>query len=119
MRIIIADDMPKVRGALQLLLNQQPALSVIGEITRPSEVISGVRALHPDLLLLDWELAGKDTLRLLSELRSLDDRLLVIALSSQPEARDAALGAGADGFISKNETPERVLDTLFSVVTRK
>ncbi len=119
MRIIIADDMPKVRGALQLLLGQQPNLSVIGEISRAAELVNRVQVLHPDLLLLDWELAGKDTPQLLAQLRHLDYRFFVIALSSQPEARDAALAAGADGFISKSETPEHVLDTLLGVAMRK
>ena len=119
MRIIIADDRSKVRGALQLLLGQQPALSVVGEIARPGEVVNSVQTLRPDLLLLDWELAGAETPQLLSQLRRLDYRLFVIALSSQPEAREAALAAGVDGFISKSEPPEQVLDTLFGVTSRK
>jgi DNA-binding NarL/FixJ family response regulator len=115
MRIIIADDMPGVRGALQLLLAQQPALTVIGEITRPGDLVSEVQILRPDLLLLDWELAGQDTPHLLSQLRHLDCRLLIVALSSQPEAREAALEAGVDAFISKGDAPERVMDTLRTV----
>lgn len=115
MKIVIADDMPKVRTALQLLLSQQPVLSVVGQITTPLDLLAGLRIMHPDILLLDWEFAGEGTPRLVPQLRTICNSLHIVALSSQPEAREASLLAGADAFISKGDTPERVLDTLLAI----
>jgi DNA-binding NarL/FixJ family response regulator len=38
--------------------------------------------------------------------------IYVIALSSRPEVRDSALAAGADAFVSKIDSPERLLEAI-------
>jgi CheY-like chemotaxis protein len=68
-----------------------------------------VEATQPDLVLPDWELPGLRTHAHLSTLRTLCPRLKVIGLSGRPEARQAALTARADAFVSKGDPPERLL----------
>jgi DNA-binding NarL/FixJ family response regulator len=109
MRVLLADDQTKVRSALRLLLEQEPGLSVVGEAVEAEDLLAQVEATQPDLVLLDWELPGLRTDDRLSVLRALCPQLKVIALSGQPEARRAALSAGADAFVSKGEPPERLL----------
>ena len=109
MRVLLADDQTKVRSALRLLLEQQPGLSVVGEAAEAEDLLAQVEATQPDLVLLDWELPGLRTDDRLSALRTLCPQLKVIALSGQPEARRAALAAGADAFVSKGDPPERLL----------
>ena len=109
MRVLLADDQTKVRSALRLLLEQEPGLSVVGEAAEAEDLLAQVAATQPDLVLLDWELPGLRTDDRLSVLRALCPQLKVIALSGQPEARRAALSAGADAFVSKGEPPERLL----------
>ncbi|NIO69112.1 MAG: response regulator [Anaerolineae bacterium] len=115
MRVLLADDQTKVRSALRLLLEQEPGLSVVGEAAEAEDLLAQVEATQPDLVLLDWELPGLRTDDRLSALRTLCPRLKVIALSGQPEARRAALTAGADAFVSKGDPPERLLTTLRAV----
>ena len=109
MRVLLADDQSKVRSALRLLLEQEPELSVVGEAVEAEDLLAQVEATQPDLVLLDWELPGLLSDDWLSALRTLCPRLKVIALSGRPEARQAALTAGADTFISKGDPPERLL----------
>jgi DNA-binding NarL/FixJ family response regulator len=109
MRVLLADDQSKVRSALRLLLEQGPGMSVVGEAVEARDLLAQVEATQPDLVLLDWELPGLRTDDWLSTLRMLCPRLKVIALSGQPEARRAALAAGADAFVSKGDPPERLL----------
>ena len=109
MRVLLADDQTKVRSALRLLLEQEPGLSVVGEAAEAEDLLAQAEATQPDLVLLDWELPGLRTDDQLSVLRALCPQLKVIALSGQPEARRAALSAGADAFVSKGEPPERLL----------
>jgi DNA-binding NarL/FixJ family response regulator len=112
MRVLLADDQTKVRSALRLLLEQEPGLSVVGEAAEAEDLLAQVEVTQPDLVLLDWELPGLRTDDRLSALRALCPQLKVIALSGQPEARRAALSAGADAFVSKGEPPERLLAAL-------
>lgn len=110
MRVFLADDQSKVRSALRLLLEQDPEMSVVGEAAEAGDLLIQVRAVRPDLVLLDWELPGLQTANpLLPALRTRCPRLSVIALSGRPEARQAALAAGADAFVSKGDPPERLL----------
>ncbi|MGB2909932.1 MAG: response regulator transcription factor [Anaerolineales bacterium] len=112
MQILLADDQSKVRSALRLLLEQEPDLDVLGEAVDTQGLLDWVRAVHPDVVLLDWELPGMSHNGVMSELRAICPQLLVVALSGKPEARQAALNAGVDAFVSKGEPPERLLVTL-------
>lgn len=109
MRVLLADDEARVRSALKLLLEQQPDLHVVGEAEESASLLAEVRATQPDAVLIDWELPGAPAAELIAALQSLAPALLIVALSGRPEARRAALQAGANYFISKVEPPERVL----------
>ena len=112
MRILLADGRPKVRFALGVLLRRQPQLEVVGEVSNAYQLIAQVGALCPDLLLLGWELPGLPALDSLTVLREACPGLSVIALSGRPEARQAALAAGADGYVSKVDPPDRLLAAI-------
>ena len=109
MRVLLADDQPEVRSALRLLLEQDPSLTVVGEAAEADDLLAQVGADCPDLLLLDWELPGGTVAELVTELRAQCPELVIIALSSRPEARRADLKVGADGFISKGSPPQEVI----------
>jgi len=109
MRILLADNRSKVRFALRVLLERQPGLVVVGEAIDANDLLAQMETTHPDLVLLGWELPGLMSIDLLSALRKIRPDLEVIALSSRPEARRAALTAGANAFVSKTDLPERLL----------
>lgn len=112
MRVLIADDGSKVRFALQVLLDRQPGLEVVGEAVCAKDLLAQIKTTHPDLVLLGWELSGLDALGSVSALREACAHLTVIALSGRPEARQAALQAGADAFVSKTAPPEHLLAAI-------
>jgi DNA-binding NarL/FixJ family response regulator len=113
MRAILADDELTVRSALRLLLEQESEVQVVGEVKETQELLCLMSTTHPDLLLLDWELAGVlPPTSLLELLHALHPQLKIVALSGRIEARCEALAAGADLFISKSESPERLLEML-------
>jgi DNA-binding NarL/FixJ family response regulator len=109
MRVLIADDQPQVCSALRLLLMQEPDIAIVGEAEDLEQALEQIAGQRPDLVLLDWELPGQNSDSALVELRTVRPGLVVIALSGRPEARRAALAAGADAFVSKGDPPERLL----------
>jgi DNA-binding NarL/FixJ family response regulator len=115
MRILLADNRSKVRLGLRALLGQQPGLEIVGEAADAEELLAQVEAVCPDLALLGWRLEGTATVDLVPALREACPDLYVIVLSGRPEARRAALAAGADGFVSKADPPERLLAAIRSV----
>jgi DNA-binding NarL/FixJ family response regulator len=127
MRVLLADDQSQVRSALRLLLEQEPELSIVGEVATAGELLTQIEETCPDVVLLDWELPGLRTAEpsissgqsLLSALRTFCPHLLVIALSGRPEACQAALAAGADAFVSKGDPPERLLAAVDNCCQRR
>jgi DNA-binding NarL/FixJ family response regulator len=111
-RILIADDRPQVRSALRLLLMRQPGLTVVGEADDTEQALELATGQRPDLVLLDWELPAQGGAATLAELRRVRPGMAVIALSGRPEARRAALAAGADAFVSKGEPPEYLMASV-------
>jgi len=109
MRVLLADDQPNVRSALRLLLEQEAGLTVVAEVENSKGLVSQLEADCPDLLLLDWELPSGKGAELIPTLREKCPELVIIALSSRPEARQAALRAGADDFVSKGSPPQEVI----------
>ena len=109
MRILLADGRPKVRFALRVLLERQPGLEVVGEASDACQLLTQVGEISPDLVLLGWELPGLAAPESLSSMRDVCPGLSVIAMSGRPEARQVALAAGADGFVSKVDPPDRLL----------
>ncbi|UCG82597.1 MAG: response regulator transcription factor [Dehalococcoidia bacterium] len=112
MRILLADDQVEVRSALRLLLDQSDGMAVVGEVAEAKELSTKLESACPDVVLLDWELPDLRAAESLVELRSRCPRLMVIALSSRPEARHTSLAAGADAFVSKGDAPEVLLATV-------
>ena len=112
MRVLVADDQAKVRSALRLLLEQEPDVEIVAEAAEADDLLAQVQETRPDLVLLDWGLPSLPSNNLLPALRTLCPHLKLVALSGRPEARQAALDAGADAFVSKIDPPERLLAAL-------
>ncbi|MCB8972616.1 MAG: response regulator [Ardenticatenaceae bacterium] len=109
-RVFLADSQPEVRSALRLLLLDLN-MHVVGETDSWSSALTEASGTHPDMLLVDWDLIPTNTT--LFELRATCPAAVVIVLISHLDARQqAALSAGADSFISKGETPDRVAERL-------
>ena len=115
MNVLLADERAKERTVLRRLMEQEPELSVVGEATEAQDLLAQAHAVHPDLVLLDWELPGLQGTGLLPDLHCHGCPLKVVAYSECTEARQEALAAGADAFVSREEPPEWLLITLYAV----
>jgi len=112
MRVFLIDDQVQVRSALRKLLKHRLNMQVVGEAVDTHSLWIEVEAARPDLLLLDWSVLGSRPDETLTVLRARYPQLPVIIMSAQPEARRAALVAGADAFISKTDPPDQLLAAL-------
>ncbi len=113
-RVYLADAKPKERSALRLLLLDLK-MEVAGEAADWSTTLAQAPVSRTDMLLVDWDLLPSAPGAALEELRKACPPALVIVIISHLDTRQAALSAGADAFISKGETPERVAEHLRAV----
>jgi DNA-binding NarL/FixJ family response regulator len=91
-------------------------MEVAGEAADWVTTLAQVPISQTDMLLIDWDLLPNSPIAALEDIRRVCPAALVIVLISHLDARQqAALSAGADAFISKGETPERVAERLRAV----
>ena len=111
-RVFLADGNLEERSALRLLfLDLQ--MEVVGEAADWPTTYAQAPICRTEMLLIDWGLLPSAPTVVLEKLRKACPDALVIVLISRLDARkQAALSAGADAFISKDETPERVAERL-------
>ena len=115
-RVYVADALTEERSALRLMLLDLN-MQVVGEAADWATALAQAPIRYTDMLLIDWEmLPNPSPSTALNQLRSACPAALVIILISHLDARQqAALSSGADAFISKGETPERVAERLRTV----
>ena len=118
-RVYVADAVKEERSALRLML-QDLNMEMAGEAADWATALTQAPLSLMDMFLIDWELLPRiSPTAALEELRKACPVALVIVLISHLDARQqAALSAGADAFISKSDTPERVAERLRSVAAR-
>ena len=102
-RIVIADDHHLVREGLRKLLDQQPEFAVVGEAANGLEALEQVKALMPDVLLLDLAMPRLNGLEVLRELGDAVERVKTVLLTAsiEPEETLQALRSGARGVVLK------------------
>lgn len=111
-RVYLADAKFEERSALRLLLLDLK-MEVAGEAADWLTTLQQVPVSRADMLVVEWDLLPNPPSPAIKELRKACPAALVIVLISPLDARhQAALSAGADAFISKGETPERVAERL-------
>ncbi len=115
-RVFVADGNREERLAFRLLLLDL-RMEIVGEAADWSATLNNAPASGLDLLLIDWNLLPRTIPNTaLDALRKVCPSAIVIVLISQLGARQqAAILSGADVFISKSESPERVSERLQSV----
>ena len=117
-RVYVADAKPEECSAFRLLLLDLK-MEVVGEAADWFTTLVQVPISSVDMLLVDWDLLPNNAPNVaLAGLRKGCPSALVIVLISKMDARrQAALSIGADVFISKGDTPERVAEHLRTAAT--
>ena len=116
-RILIVDDHAVVRAGLRMLIDQNPAMKVIGLAGNRSEALVLAAREQPDLIVLDILLGDEDGLTILPELREVakDARVLVLTGLRGSENQRRAMLAGAMGIVLKEHAAEVLLKAINKV----
>jgi two-component system response regulator DesR len=115
-RVLIAEDMHMIRGALVALLSLEEDMEVVAELERGDEIVATALRTRPDVAVLDIGLPGLDGLTAAELLHEVlpDCRTLVLTGLSRPGNLLRALKVHVRGFIAKDAPAE----TLASGIRR-
>ncbi len=115
-RVVLVDDHRLVRAGLRGIIDATVDLSVVGEAADGREAVDIVLAADPDLVLMDLSMPGVDGIEGIGLLREAGLPVPVVVLTSfvEHDRVNAALGAGAVGYLLKDSDPRDVLEAIRS-----
>jgi two-component system response regulator DesR len=116
-KVMLAEDMHMVRGALVALLNLEPDIEVIAEVANGNDIVPTALKVRPDVAVLDIDLPGKDGLTAVVELQDAipEIRTLILTGLSRPGNLRRALSAKVTGFMLKDAPAAQLADAIRSV----
>jgi DNA-binding NarL/FixJ family response regulator len=102
-RILLADDHTIVRGGLRLVLDANPDLEVVAEVSDGAEAVERALADDVDLAILDVAMPRMTGLQAAAELarRRPELRILMLSMHDNEQYFFEALKAGASGYVLK------------------
>jgi two-component system response regulator DesR len=111
-RVLIAEDMHMIRGALVALLSLEDDMQVVAELERGDQIVPTALETRPDVAVVDIDLPGLDGLTAAEQLhqRLPECRTLVLTGLSQPGNLLRALKVHVRGFIVKDAPAETLAD---------
>ena len=119
--ILLGDDHENIRASIKALLEDEPDINVVGEAENGAQVISLVKSLPVDVVLLDIKmpiLDGFKTMEYLVE-KYPEIKILMHSIVNDKAVISRARELGAHGYLVKTSSWEEVLEAIRSVVSGK
>ncbi|MET1075457.1 MAG: response regulator transcription factor [Umezawaea sp.] len=116
-RVLLAEDVQMVRGALVALLNLEPDMEVVASVANGDEIIPAVGLNKPDVAVLDIDLPGMDGLSAAMQIHEVapSTRTLILTSLGRPGTLRRALTARVNGFILKDAPINQLADAIRGV----
>jgi two-component system, NarL family, response regulator NreC len=116
-RILIADDHGLMRAGLRSILEDEPAVEVIGEASTGEEAVYLAGQMAPEIVLLDIEMPGIGGIEATRRLKMLSPQIQVLVLTVYEEESllREAIKAGASGYLIKRAVEEDLMRAIMAV----
>jgi DNA-binding NarL/FixJ family response regulator len=115
---MIVDDHPMMRDGLTMRISSQDDMEVCGEAATENTAVELIRQLCPDLVLIDISLKEGNGIELVKRIRLLNaaTKMLVVSTFEESLYAERALRAGALGYLNKNESNEKLIEAIRTVL---
>lgn len=116
-KVLIVDDLPRVREGLRTVLELEEDLEIAGEAADGCEAITLARRLRPDIVLMDLEMPELDGIEATRRIKQHDPAagIIVLTIHSDSHFMERADAAGADAFIEKGSSIRELIEAIRSV----
>jgi DNA-binding NarL/FixJ family response regulator len=117
LKIVIADDHGLLRAGLRTILSAEPDIAVIGEAADGDTALELARELQPDVLVADISMPGANGIEVARQARTLapGTRVLIVTMFEDESLLQAALAAGAAGYLSKRAVTSDLIKAVRTV----
>jgi DNA-binding NarL/FixJ family response regulator len=117
--VLLVDDQALLRLGFRLVLEAEPDFDVVGEASDGRTAIEQVKALHPEVVLMDVRMPGMNGIEATERIAAeyAQTRVLILTTFDLDEYAFAALRAGASGFLLKDAKPAELAAAIRSVAS--
>ena len=118
LRVLLVDDQPLFRRALATLISAQMDMTVVGEGENGRDALDKVRALRPDLIVMDVNMpdaSGVDGVNAIRQ-AGIATPIVMLTVSEDDDDLFESIKAGANGYLLKNVRPEQLFEDLRGVM---
>jgi two-component system, NarL family, nitrate/nitrite response regulator NarL len=118
-RVLVADDHPVYRQGLAEDINRRADLELVGEAESGSDALEQIRALNPDVAVIDMKMPGMGGMEVMQAVVASEVRTRVLFLSGFVDGATvyAAVQAGAGGYLSKDNDSEMICEAIAAVAS--
>jgi DNA-binding NarL/FixJ family response regulator len=112
--VLIADDHELIRSGLERLVEAEDDMSVVGTAADGLRAVTLTARRHPDVVVMDLSMPVLDGLAATREIVRIspETRVLVLTCHARRVVVEAAISAGASGYLYKNVPARDVLDAI-------
>ena len=116
-RIVLADDHTIVRHGVKKMIEEMADLTVIGEASDGLELLSLLKALDTDLVILDISMPNLRGIEATRELKKIspDVKVLILTMYKDTELLHHAISSGADGYVLKEDSDKELYSAIEKV----
>lgn len=117
-KILLVDDKLEVIRGWRMRLGLEDDMRVVGEAQNAEIALHLAEETQPDIILLDLNLAGQDGVKLMPRFREVAPlgKIIIVTIYDHRLQRIRAEAAGAVAFMTKQESPERLLTVIREVI---
>jgi DNA-binding NarL/FixJ family response regulator len=112
-RLLLVEDNEVYRASLELLLDLQPDIEVVGAVGSGNEAAGAAASLRADVVLMDYRLPGLDGAEATRAVIA-GSHAAVVCLTAEatPEEREEVVRAGAVGLVEKGGPIEALAEAI-------
>ncbi|GLY26777.1 response regulator transcription factor [Kineosporia sp. NBRC 101731] len=122
-RVLLVDDQELFRAGVQVIINAQPGMAVVGSAGDGLEAVRLVDELQPDVVLMDIRMPEMDGVEATRQIfqpervarRARPVRVVVLTTFNLDDRAARAIRYGASGFLLKDTTPLMLRDAIRTV----
>ena len=109
--VVVVEDNDTIREGLKILIDGTEGYNCLAAYSRCETMIKNVKALNPDVLLIDILLPGINGIEGIRQVKTLipDLTILVLTVYEENDLVFDALCAGASGYLVKKTPPSKLL----------
>jgi NarL family two-component system response regulator LiaR len=116
-RVLIVDDHAVVRKGIQMFLSTEPSIQAVGEAEDGQDAVRKAKSLQPDVVLMDLVMPKGDGIEAIAKIKRCVSNVKIIVLTTFKDGAriNAALQAGADGYLLKDADVDALLQAIHAV----